>query len=283
MARVIAVDSLVLVQEDTIYRESRIDHYARLMLLQRPKVTGSKRHLAAMSLPRPPDYSMFADRFTSVYSDLEVIGYNELPPNLRPLALLSRPSIRIEDAPQEESFHRIDQGLLFQFVKGKIQGFLWSTAETPELSSLEWQEWQRYPDPAKAFAPFRNFFQSTPNPPLAMGCYNQEPASRVEAEVDFRLIDHAARLFPFRQQTVIAPPTIIRVEAVQVGYYFSTRNIGDVFDVDVSHFASALVDFILGEIGDPFFGWMIIVSPTTPLATNTPSPLTTANKPRTVL
>ncbi|HXI39946.1 MAG TPA: hypothetical protein VNH83_08205 [Bryobacteraceae bacterium] len=86
-----------------------------------------------------------------------------------------------------------------------------------------------------------------------------------------------------------------RVMATSVGFYQNLRNIGDVFDVLVNDFSDDTTDYIPGQIGSPFFGWMVIVSPTMPLSANAPSPLVgpvfngtvpqstaTTNKPRTV-
>lgn len=279
----------VLVEDPTIYRESRIDHASRFFMMNRTAPAPSTRShpLAMLQVPRPPPM-LFEDRFVSVYSVLEVGIQTSSPPiHARLLQFVTLPSTRLDDPQQEDQFHRVDHGLLLTAFRGFGTSVVMSFSfDSPDLCDAPWTEYVRPTAPADLF-PFRQI-RTVPLPPPqplpAAIFFAMQPVSpRLEAETDFRVIDHAARVQPFRQIYPPPTPATLRVMATQVGFYNNiTRNIGDVFDVVYLDFASDMTDYLLAVEGAPFFGWMVVVAPSTPLITNAPTPLTTANKPRTV-
>lgn len=274
---------VVLVEAQTVYTENRIDHASRLQQFRRPAVVKPGQPMMALMVPRPSP-TLFEDRFVGIYPVLEAFQLYSVPVTAQNFALTYRVSTRLDDPDPEQQFHRVDHGKLFAFIQGKAApAFLAYTFEIPDLNDNPWLEWVPAHPPADLF-PFRQIYTKPPvgQPPTLMSW--QSPNWKIEAEADSRgAVNHGAIFYPFRQIPVVQPTFIIRVMAVQVGFYFSTRNIGDVFDADIQHFADSAVDYIVGQIGDPFFGWMVIVSPLTPLLANSPTPLNTANKPRTVL
>jgi hypothetical protein len=122
----------------------------------------------------------------------------------------------------------------------------------------------------------------------------------LEAEADYPLSRLSLQqLFAFQKIYVANPGTIIRVQATAEGVYGNAlRQIGDVFDIQLAYYAPQATNYLAGVIGQPLFGWMITVSPNTPITMNSPQPLVTpafngtgtntntlalTNKPRTVL
>lgn len=66
----------------------------------------------------------------------------------------------------------------------------------------------------------------------------------------------------------LVPPIfpITRVMATGIGQYGEIlRSPGDVFDILTQDFSDSTVDYADGNAGAPFFGWMKIVPPSTPL------------------
>lgn len=285
-----SVDVPVLVSEDTIYRESRIDHGARLLLLQRPKVLSANvPYLSRLSVPRPSP-TLFEDRFVGVYPVLEGFSpFAKIAQSITPIVSCVVPVFVSEDTTFLRE--RIDQGILHRFRSARgVPTFVVFpyTFEVPDLTSDEWVPWVHpAPTPESMLFPFRQIpAKRLPGQPPPLLWY-KAPNWKIEAEAT---TPHAppGDLSGFRStltsQAPITPPVIERVKAVQVGQYLNiTRNIGDVFDVDVSHFADSVLDYIVGQIGRPFFGWMIVVSPSASLFTSAPTPLNAANLPRTVL
>jgi hypothetical protein len=274
----------ILVNEDTTYVRERIDHGARMLMFQRPRVAAPARpQLFALTVPRPSP-SLFEDRFVSVFPVVSVDSQIAVPKAQQSQQISFRPSTRLDDPDPELQFHRVNHGLLFSFIKGLASpAFIAYTFEIPDLNGDPWVEWVPPHPPADLF-PFRQIY-----PPASINhsmelLYWRSPNWRIEAEADSRPPNLAAQMFPFRQIAVFQPIVSERVMATQVGFYQNeTRNIGDVFDINIGDFADTAVDYIAGQIGRPLFGWMVVVAGTTPLIANAPTPLTTTNKPRTVL
>jgi hypothetical protein len=285
----IEVATVVLVETPTVYQESRIDHGRRMMAFQRPRVTAAASHpLAMMSVPRPHPMH-FEDRFVSVYPVLDYIEQRAVPKAAQSTTITYRPSTRLDDPDPESQFHRIDHGLLFRYNQlVAAPAFLAYTFEVPDLCDNPWLEWVHpAPTPESIMYPFRQIYAASPPNQNLIQMFWSSPNLRIELEIDTVARKPPSDLSAFRQVLTsvapIAPVVIVRVRATQVGYYLGiTRNIGDVFDVDTAHFADSGIDFVHGGEGSQFFGWMVIVSPSTTLVTMAPSPLTAANKPRTV-
>lgn len=286
---------VVLVEDATIFRESRYNHEARLLLMQRPAIQGSGQPFLAMQPTPPPAYSFFADRFVSVTIELDVIPAIEKPANLRHLSMLIQPSTRLDDPQSEDQFHRVSVQTFFTVQQASAQVLMVTVTEIPDLCDAPWLEWVPPPiDHAIRFMPFRQLYTGPrvfPPQPNVNQFYKAYQVP-LEAEADApRPTRHDLVFAPFRMPQVIAgkvqpfpitPVTYSRVKAIQVGYYLNiTRNIGDVFDVDSRFLASSVINYIPGT-GEYDYGWMVIVPSTMALQTNAPTPLMTSDIPRTV-
>jgi hypothetical protein len=285
---------VVLVEDATIYRETRYNHEARLLLNQRPKILASGQPFLAM-IPTPaPAYSFFADRFVSVTVDLEVIGANEIPANLRHLSMLIQPSTRLDDPYSEDQFHRVSNVTFFTVQQASAQVLMVTVVEIPDLCDNPWLEWVPPPtDHAFKFMPFRQIYSSGRAQPFQgnVSIFTRQYQTPIDAEIDaLRPTKHDIVFAPFRMPQVMngVPqpfPTgaivYVRVKAIQVGFYNNqTRNLGDVFDVDTNFLASSIIDYL--PTGDYDYGWMLIVPSSTALQTNAPTPLSSTDIPRTV-
>lgn len=286
---------VVLVEDATIYRESRYNHEARMLLMQRPAILVAGQPFIALQPTPPPAYSFFADRFVSVTVDLEVIGAFEAPANLRHLAMLVQPSNRLDDPYSEDQFHRVSNVQFFTVQQASAQVLMVTVTEFPDLCDNPWIEWVPPPtDHAFKFLPFRQIYSGPHVLPKQtnVALFTRQYQTPLEAESDApRPTRHDLVFAPFRMPQVvggkvqpfpITPVIIFRVKAVQVGFYNGiTRNIGDVFDVPQAFLASNIINYV-PTTGEYDYGWMLIVPSSTPLVMNSPTPLTTSDIPRTV-
>jgi hypothetical protein len=144
------VEQVVLVSEDTIYSRERIDHAARLLLLQRPQIAAPVQMAMRLQVPRPSPV-LFEDRFVSVYPVIEIMPTAAVQPPTQPpqpFFLAYRPSTRLPDPDSEESTRRIDLGMLHAFRwRPYAPGIMPYTVEIPDLCDNPWIEYVHPPKP----------------------------------------------------------------------------------------------------------------------------------------
>jgi hypothetical protein len=243
---------------------------------QQPPTAGQPFFLQYKS----PSPTLFADTFAGVYPRIEAYSPQFIQPIVGVRAFAQRPSTRwTEDEP---TFSRFNHQQYFSFGQTQVPAFFGYTFDQPDFNDNPWIEWVPQPlSPQARLFPFRQV------PQIVIGqawhlLFWESVNLRVEAETDFRVPD-TQTLNAFRWTPIIQPIVFETVMATQVGFYQNeTRNIGDVFIIKVNDFADNTIDYIPQQIGRPLFGWMVVVPTGTPLIANGPTPLTTANKPRTV-
>lgn len=225
--------------------------------------------------PKPPDYSMFADRFVSVYTTMDEVGFNSQNPPQQPFtAMYSPKSSRLDDPLAEEQFRRTDHTLLFRYITGIIRVLQGYSQEFPDLCDDPWTEYVRQTGPSvpsnlASLFPFRQInrggFPVLPGQPMALLWY-QSPNLRIEPEADTvnRTAYYGLALgYPLPLVIPVAPvPPGFRVQAVQAGFYNEDyKDIGDVFDLITGNdFSDSTVSQVpVGDPDYPVYGWMKIV------------------------
>lgn len=231
---------------------------------------------------KSPNPSLFFDTFAGVYPKLEAYSNQAIQPiaGVRSFAQMYKRTTQLEEI--EPTIFRFNHQQYFSFGQTQVPAFFGYTFEQPDFNDHPWLEWvPPPPSPQAKIFPFRQFPQIVIGQAWHLLFWGSQNL-RVEAEVDFRVPDTTA-LNAFRWTPIIQPTVFETVMATQVGFYQNeTRNIGDVFIIKVNDFADNTIDYIPQQIGRPLFGWMVVVATGTPLVANAPTPLNTANKPRTV-
>lgn len=202
--------------EDGEYLRSRIDHAARILLLQRPKQSPPSYPMALLA-PRARPY--LDDSFWIIGID-RAYEINTVPLPGRSPSALSVPAGRLADPDPEESTRRFDFGMIHRFrpvVRGitAIGGF-----EFPfiDLNDDPWLEWV-HPgeDHSDALRSFRQYYATPPTPRQLVQTYWASPNWVLEAERDFRVHDHGGDLVQMLRQIPYAGPfPAVRLDLFQI-------------------------------------------------------------------
>lgn len=257
----------VFVSEETIYSRERSASDRSLLPFRQITV--------AAATPQPfflrhksPDPRLFFDTWVMAYGKTEEVGqfattfFN--PP---------QPFFLRHKSPRPELF--FDTWAMaypkVEYVSPYANFFIpviGIAVDQPDFCDHPWLE----PVPihfAASLYPFRQIYPPGVSNTVALQMFYKAPNWRIEAELDSRPPDLAAKFYPFRQITVFTPPPAgFRVMAVAAGDYMNIyRDIGDVFDlVTANDFSDSTVSFVPpGNPDNPVYGWMQQVPPNTPL------------------
>jgi hypothetical protein len=191
----------VLVNEDTIYRESRRDPAALLFWRTAAPQVATSQIILRSAVP-PPAW-LFQDRFVSVYPVHE--NFSQVAaaaPSLNSALALYRISYRPPVI--EDEYQRVNHQLYFQTVRTYAFAFQFTgvVIDVPDFNDEPWKEWVHpAPSPESQLYPFRQIPVTVRGQPFNM-FWGQPLSPRLDPEPDkLRPFDYGIMLI--RQITAV--------------------------------------------------------------------------------